>query len=356
MADNRQIERSAAAWLARRDAGAWSEDDQTQLAAWLARSVAHRVAFIRLEHAWQQSARLKVLAADTDQHHASTRLTRPAHAAARATNERTAMDTVAAFRRAGRQGSPARPIRRPIRYLAAAAMVLLVLATGWGWQHYASVSAADYQTAIGSLDTVKLADGSIMTLNSNSRAHVVLSHGKRAVDLQQGEAFFEVAKDPNRPFIVRAGNRRVTAVGTAFAVRRDDGDLRVVVTHGVVRLETDNTPGMPRQATALLPAGSVAIADASGVLVRSDTLQQARDFLAWRDGYLSFHNTTLADAVAEFNRYNTRKIIIDDPAVGAMRVGGNFRWSNVDAFARLLEQGFPIHVVQRDNTLVLQHR
>lgn len=356
MSGSLQIERNAAAWLARRDAGAWSADDEAQLAAWLARSAAHRVAFIRLEHAWQQSARLKVLAAGTDHHRASARVKLPAAAAPGASNGQPGARAYAAAGQDGRQGSPARLIRRPLRYLAAAAMLLLALSAGWSWQHYASVSEADYQTAVGSLDTVKLADGSSMTLNSNSHVHVALSHGKRAVDLRQGEAFFEVAKDPNRPFIVRAGTRRVTAVGTAFAVRRDEGDLRVIVTHGTVRLETDNVSGTPRQATTLLPAGSVAIADPSGVLVRSDSLQQARDFLAWRDGYLSFHNTTLANVVAEFNRYNTRQIVIDDPSVAAMRVGGNFRWSNADAFVRLLEQGFPIHVVQRGDTLLLQHR
>lgn len=356
MSDSLQIERSAAAWLARRDAGAWSADDQAQMAAWLARSPAHRVAFIRLEYAWQQSARLKALAAGTDHHPASARIKPPVPAAPGTSDGPPAARASAAARQDDRQRSPARLIRHPVRYLAAAAMLLLVLSAGWGWQHYAKVSTADYQTAVGSLDTVKLADGSSVTLNSNSHVHVALSHGKRVVDLRQGEAFFEVAKNPNRPFIVRAGTRRVTAVGTAFAVRRDGAGLRVVVTHGLVRLETDNTPGTPRQASALLPAGSVAVADTSGVLVRSDSLQQVRDFLAWRDGYLSFHNTTLANAVAEFNRYNTRQIVIDDPAVAAMRVGGNFRWSNADAFVRLLEQGFPIRVVQRGDTLALQHR
>lgn len=351
--DSQQIEHSAAAWLARRDAGPWSADDQAQLAAWLEHSVAHRIAFIRLEHAWRQSGRLKALGAGADRGKAAACGQIPATQPA--ANQRLPTDVLPDVRRHG-HGSRARLVQHPVRYLAVAAITLLTLSVGWGWWHYANTIEVDYQTTIGALDTVKLADGSTVTLNSDSRVHVAFSNARRSIDLQQGEAYFAVARDPGRPFVVHADGRRVTAIGTAFAVRRDADSLRVVVTHGVVRMEADRSPGAARQATTLLPAGSVAVASAAGVLVRSDSVQQARDLLAWRNGYLSFHDTPLANAAAEFNRYNTHKIVIGDPAVGALRIGGNFRWSNADAFVRLLEQGFPIHVVRRDDTLVLQHR
>jgi len=233
-------------------------------------------------------------------------------------------------------------------------MILVTLALGW--RHYTAVEQASYRTAIGEVQEVPLVDGSSATLSSDSQILVTLSRGERHVDLQRGEAFFVVAKDPSRPFVVSANGRRATAVGTRFAVRREDGAVRVVVTEGVVRLEPESHPGGSRQPTTLLPAGSVALAGDSGVVVHSESVLQAREYLSWRNGFLSFHDTPLASAVAEFNRYNTRKIVIGDTAIGSIRVGGNFRWANTDAFVRLLKQGFPIRAERAHGEIVLYRR
>jgi transmembrane sensor len=361
MASSREIEHAAAAWLARRDAGGWSERDQRQLDAWLDASMAHRVAFIRLDAAWRQSDRLKALGAGvpagvvpargswapsplgaTDDRADEPRHPRPAHAHADAPRR-------AARRHRGQRHSL-------LRHLATAAVLTLLVSLALVWRHYTAVDQASYRTAIGDLQEVPLADGSIATLSSDSRLLVTLSHGERHVDLQQGEAFFAVAKDPARPFVVSAGGRRVIAVGTRFSVRRDAADLRVVVTQGLVRLESDRLPNGLRQPTTLLPAGSVALASDAGVVVHSGSVQQAEEYLSWRSGFVSFHDTPLATAAAEFNRYNARKIVVGDASVGAMRVGGNFRWSNVDAFVRLLAQGFPIQARRQGDTIVLTRR
>ena len=354
MASSRQIEYAAAEWLARRDASAWSAADQTQLTMWLERNVAHRVAFIRLESAWLQSDRLKALGAGVPRGVMPVRgaFTTSAFAAQHSPDASESIPSNTARMTAHSKRRP----RYRLRYVAATAVVLLAISLTLSWRYYTATDDATYQTALGTLQVVKLTDGSVVTLNSNSRVNIALSRRKRLINLRQGEAFFQVARDPGRPFVVTAGSRHVTAVGTAFAVRRSAGDLRVVVTHGVVRLDTDDVPGAVRQATTFLPAGSVAIADASGVVVHFRSVQRARDFLSWRDGYLSFHATPLATAAAEFNRYNAHKIIIADPAVGALRIGGKFRWSNADTFVRLLEQGFPIRVVRRDDAMVLYHR
>ena len=359
MASSREIEHAAAAWLARRDAGDWSERDQQQLDAWLDASVAHRVAFVRLDAAWRQSDRLKALgagvpagvvpargswapspfgAADDDTVEPHRPRSAHAHASRRTTHRH--------------RGNS----RSLLRHLATAAMLALLVSLALVWRHYGAVEQASYRTAIGDLQEVPLADGSIATLSSDSRLLVTLSHGERHVDLQQGEAFFAVAKDPARPFVVSAGGRRVTAVGTRFSVRRDAADLRVVVTQGLVRLESDRLPNGLRQPTTLLPAGSVALASDTGVVVRSGSVQQAEEYLSWRNGFVNFHDTPLAAAAAEFNRYNARKIVIGDASVGAMRVGGNFRWSNTDAFVRLLAQGFPIQARRQGDNIVLTRR
>ena len=358
MASSREIERTAAAWLASRDADHWSELDQVRLDAWLDAATAHRVAFIRLDVAWRHSGRLKALGAGlhtdgvpADHSWASRRSGRvgaPTHAT-RHTPPRSHSHRHAT----SQQRTPPRTL---VRALAIATLIVLVLTLALGWRHYTAVEQASYRTAVGEVQEVPLVDGSTATLSSDSQILVTVSRAERHIDLQRGEAFFAVAKDPRRPFVVSANGRRAIAVGTRFAVRREDDAVRVVVIQGVVRLEPQSRPGGSRQPTTLLPAGSVALAGDTGVVVRSESVLQAREYLSWRNGFLSFHDTPLANAVAEFNRYNTRKIVIGDATIGTMRVGGNFRWANTDAFVRLLQQGFPILAEDQHGDVVLYHR
>ncbi|HWU77834.1 MAG TPA: FecR domain-containing protein [Rhodanobacter sp.] len=372
MASSREIEHTAAAWLARRDTGVWSEQDQIKLDTWLDAATAHRIAFIRLDAAWQQTDRLKVLQAgqpyaampargisispEFDASRVPTVEPVEQHLPAE-TRQRPATVFQAPASASARRGAPTATRRRQRRHLAIAASgIVLCVAFMLSWRHYGAVDRSVFQTMIGDLQQVPLADGSNATLSSDSRIVVTLSHGERHVDLQRGEAFFAVAKDPGRPFVVSAGERRVTAVGTRFAVRRNADGLRVVVTQGVVRLESESHPGSPRQPTTLLPAGSVALASDAGIVVHADSVQEAEEYLSWRSGFVSFHDTPLIAAANEFNRYNARKLVIGDASIGTMRIGGNFRWSNVDAFVRLLQQGFPIRAEHRADSIVLRHR
>ncbi|WP_408951311.1 FecR family protein [Lysobacter sp. Hz 25] len=363
MASSRQIERDAAQWLARREGGDWSALEQAELDAWLAASTAHRVAFLRLDAAWAQSDRLKALGAGTASDgvpargqwmHSSFDLqapraeSMPEPPTPAATGHDAAALVFAPRRSAARGG-------RGLRYAGVAMLALLSVASFWGWQRQAVVEQVSYRTAMGDLSDVALADGSQATLSSDSRIEVALSRSERHVELQQGEAFFDVAKDARRPFAVAAGGRRVIAVGTRFSVRREGADLRVVVTEGTVRLESEPVGGR-RQPTSVLPAGSTAFASRSGVLVRIGSVEDAERQVDWRRGYLVFRDTPLSVAAAEFNRYNARKIVIGDAAAGELRVGGNFRWSNTEVFVRLLEQVTPVRVEHRPDRIVLHSR
>src|SRR5262249_39417186 len=107
-----------------------------------------------------------------------------------------------------------------------------------------------YRTPVGGIESVPTADGSTITLNTDSQIRVALSASERRIELKHGEAYFEVAHDPNRPFVVHAGNKRVIAVGTKFSVRRDYDDVQVVVTEGKVRLEGDDSPQRPVEKSA----------------------------------------------------------------------------------------------------------
>ena len=371
MAASIRIERTAAAWLARRDAGGWSATDQARLDDWLAASVSHRVAWLRLQAAWRESGRLKALGAGLP----AGMVPAPGQWASRwaAPGRKPAVHvgsgrSIDGERPPGPQPGPLDPAalvfapRRPAssrrpRYAAAAATAIIALALALGWHaHSPAVTPVAYGTPVGALETTALADGSEATLSSDSRIVVALSRRERHVELERGEAFFHAARDPERPFVVVTAGHRAVAVGTRFAVRRDAGGMRVVVTEGLVRLESDPAAGGGRQPTTLLPAGSVALAGPHGIVVHTGSVEQARQALSWRNGFLAFHDTTLAAAAAEFNRYNARKIVVADPAAGALRVGGNFRWSNAEAFVRLLERGFPVRAEYGDAAIVVHAR
>jgi transmembrane sensor len=381
------IEEAASTWLIRRDSGAWTPADESRFQEWLEASSLHRVAFWRLETAWEESGRLKALGAgfSSDRPPPPGEWTLTPFFEAR--DEKGAADQVLAggvgiavtpdtlegpknLASIARQLTgvellaPQEPPSRTQRgtRLAAfgmAASLLLALALG-SYHYWLSATADRYTTPVGGIASVPLQDGSNITLNTATEVHVTLSAEEREIDLARGEAFFEVAKDSKRPFVVKAGKKRVIAVGTQFSVLRDGDEIRVIVSEGTVRIEdrgTQSPPVLPltsgNTAAVLLSAGSIAHAGDSGVLVQRESLSETQVQLSWRTGILMFRDQTLAEAAAEFNRYNERKIVIRDPAVADLKIEGNFRATNVDAFIRLLESGFPVHASESDAQIVL---
>jgi transmembrane sensor len=335
----KQIDATASAWLIRRDSESWSAADQACFEEWLNASTLNRVAFLRLELAWDDAARLQALGAGVP----GDKPPPPGH-----WNLTPFFDTVLPDRRP-ETGSR----RRTFRLIAAAAVLLAV---GIGAYVGFTPHGELYATPIGGLASVPMADGSQVTLNTDSQIRIALSDTERRVELGHGEAFFEVSKDAARPFIVRAGNKRVIAVGTKFSVRREGDVVQVVVTEGKVRVE-DRAPAhgyrLDGSADVFLTPGSIARADESGVLVQRKTLPEAEQQLSWRNGVLMFRDQSLGEAAAEFNRYNVRKILIHDPAVAALRIEGNFRATNVEAFVRLMESGFPVRAETHADEIVV---
>ena len=215
---------------------------------------------------------------------------------------------------------------------------------------YFRASGSSYHTAVGGIVAVPLVDGSKILLNTNSELKVDLTESERSVRLEQGEAYFNVAHDPRRPFIVSVGERRIVAVGTAFSVWRNEDDVRIAVTEGKVRFEKSD------RSNVLLPPGSVARTLHDEVTMQQRTVAEVDEALSWRTGFLTFHDTPLADAVAEFNRYSMRKIILEDPAIAALRLSGKFQFSQSDAFVRLLERSFPVQAAWSADRIVLNRR
>ena len=371
MESHKKSEDRAAAWIARRDSGEWTSADEAGLTQWLESSTANRVAFLRLESAWEEARRLKALGAGMRPRevppvggwrHTHFFSSRPAAEPSEGLVQPVESVDLS------RQFEPKR-----IRWRFAAAAASVLLATGIG--SYALLHGRDgdrYSTPIGGIASVPLNDGSNITLNTDSDIRVHLTPTERRVDLGQGEGFFVVAKDPGRPFVVHAGNKTVTAIGTQFSVWRDGDDVRVVVTEGTVSVGatkeklTHRTLSRPHYAdsdvlasgstmpeVARLPAGGIAHITDGDILIESASVPKAEELLTWREGYLTFHETTLAEAAEEFNRYNPHKIMIYDPEVAALRISGTFRPASYDAFVRLLEEGFSIHSKTTDESTVL---
>jgi len=305
------IEEKAAAWLARQDSGEWSSADQAALDAWIEADMAHRVAFLRLQSTWSRADRLAAL-----------------------------------------RGSDfgARPSRRMLGRIAAA-IVAVAVAMGGGLGVIKVVQPGRaYSTEIGGHATVPLRDGTRVELNTDTKLRTSISDDHRTVWLDRGEAYFEVAHDPAHPFVVYAGPRRITVLGTKFLVRREGEGVEVAVVEGRVRVD----PVRQEHAKpAVLTRGDLALAKGEATLLAPPSIQKVETELSWREGMLTFDHSTLADAVSEFNRYNRRKLVVEGDAAAKVRIGGSFEAENIDAFARLLQQAFGLNVEDRGEEIVI---
>jgi transmembrane sensor len=342
--DSERIEAEAAQWLARRDSGRWTEADEAAFAAWQDESTAHRVAVIRLQAVWRRADRLQALGAGVPR----GEIPPPGHWRLSGFPDRAA---VSAAHARGSDRSLLPRAQFHLRALAATILVMLGAVLGW---YSLGRGTNTYSTAIGSMEVVPLADGSRITLNTDSAMRVELSPTERRVRLDRGEAFFEVAKDPTRRFVVHAGDKRIVAVGTKFSVFNSDGAVRVVVTEGLVEVTTaDSAIAVP---VTSVSAGSIAQAGSAGVVVQKLSVAEAESSLSWRSGYIALRDTPLAEAVAEFNRYNEKQIVIADPELADLRVGGNVRTTNVVAFVHVLERGFPVRATDLGDRIVLRRQ
>lgn len=221
----------------------------------------------------------------------------------------------------------------------AAGFIVLVAGSMFAWWQGTTVSGSmSITTALGEHRSVLLSDGSTVTLNTDSHVRLDLNAKTRDVRLVRGEALFEVAKDPNRPFRVYSDNVVVQAIGTEFTVYRHDDETRVTVVEGRVLVDWDTVAAAP----SVAPPPSVQLGAGMQVAVVKDdpqlipvmaNLEKAK---AWTDRRLIFDRETVADIVAEFNRYNREQLICGDPSLGSRRLGGVFNANDPDEFIELL--------------------
>lgn len=202
-------------------------------------------------------------------------------------------------------------------------------------------------TAVGGRSTMTLDDGSVVTLNTQSRVTIDYEKQERHVNLLYGQALFEVAKDPERPFVVSVGDQRITAIGTAFDVRKSLDRVSVTMVEGRAAVETpapetgSSEPSERRTTRTEVSAGEqlIAMTGAAAPEVRPARVELVT---SWRNGILDFRAATLADAVDEINRYSTTQVVLADEEMGELRVNGVFRTGQVTTFVNAMRDVYAI--------------
>lgn len=330
------LDAAAAQWLARRDRGLTPAEQDAYL-QWLREDPRHGPAVFRLEQAWGALDQLAEW--------------RPAH------SPQPNPDLLAPRKRS-------RIYWLSTAALAAAAAVALLIFSG---APKSTVPAPRQAIIHPGPERLTLEDGSTVELNTGARVEVRYTADTRAVQLLQGEAHFSVAKNPARPFIVTAGQVAVRAVGTAFSVALAPREVSVLVTEGKVQVaEAGPAPApageapepAPARGPTVLTAGQQAVINlvtAEPVAAVQDvTPAQVERALSWQGMRLEFVDMPLGNVVADFNRYNRRKLTVADATTAAILVGGNFRADNVEAFVRLLESSFGVTAFRHGDDIVLR--
>ncbi len=320
----------AADWFVRLRSGRETAEDHVAFLDWLAQGPDHQSEFDRIEASWELAGAL-----ESDPEFIAY------------LEEPLAPPAI--------QPGIAQLLRRHGAGLAAAAAILFVLVAVGLWS---GPGGAVYRTAVGEQKLVHLADGSSVHLNTGTEISVAFDDRLRRIRLRRGEAIFSVEKDPVRPFVVAAGEREVRAVGTEFDVLQIDGKVKVTVLKGVVEISAPAVK--PAAGTTVAPGprlapGEQVTYDVAGRVSAKQTADIDR-ITAWRTGWLEFDAATLAEVVAELNRYSPRKVVIGDDVLRDIRISGSFRIGNTDAVVRALEESFAIQAVASGRGVVLVPR
>ncbi|MFV8782355.1 FecR family protein [Microbulbifer sp. SA54] len=244
-------------------------------------------------------------------------------------------------------------VRRRLRWrwLSAAAAVALVGVSALVLQQHYAIEY--YQTGIGEQRVVHLQDGSTLMLNTDSRVGVRYRRNERGLHLERGEAFFMVAKNPARPFVVNVRGSEVRALGTAFNVALREGNVQVAVTQGVVEVKAEGSSGRSQPLATMLPGQGVRYRlaepdDNSGVIPIN-----LEKVTAWQTSRIYFDNERLEDAIAEYNRYTTRKVVLVGSGLADERISGVFNIGDADALAFALQQGFGARINKNDQRILV---
>jgi len=327
-----EIDAMAALWAARLDRGPLTELDQASLDSWLDGN-ARRLGALARAQAILVAVSLAAAKDEPDTLAAAKEAEAPAGTAEAETSKVVSILPRLVSRRRLIQAGTATALAASFGALA-----LLPLGT------------SSYTTARGEVRLLPLADGSVVTMNTDSHIRVNFSKANRTIYLDKGEVLFDVAKNPQRPFLVKAGMAKVQAVGTAFNVRRMGATpVEVMVREGLVKVAT---PQGHRQ-SMMVGANMKAVADASGdITAKKMSNEEMERMLAWREGKIAFSETSLRDAATEFNRYNKIKIEVGNGAVANRTVTGMFSANDPQGFANAAALTLDLKVEEKPGQII----
>jgi transmembrane sensor len=305
---SQEIDDAAAEWAARVDRGALTAEEESALETWLAGDSRHLGAYAKARAVSVRTERARALGPAFD----------PAVFAPpqQPTLSRRRVLSIAGVAAAG----------------AAAITLGIVLQLG----------GRQFSTSLGETRVVSLEDGSVITLNTASRVVVKYTDERRHVELLQGEALFDVAKNPTRPFVVAASDTEVRAVGTSFTIKwLHDKPMQVLVREGLVEVKRTRMPGAPIVRVA---ANSRVVApEHSDTATHPVPPAEVSRELAWRVGRIAFQGETLQEAAEMFARYSETRIVIDDPRIANETITGLFVSNDPVGFSKAVAISLNLH-------------
>ncbi|UQV18927.1 FecR domain-containing protein [Brevundimonas albigilva] len=266
--------------------------------------------------------------------------------ASRALSDQPDMVALTVEARSRSSTGPGRRARRVGVLAPIGAVGAVVMAVAIGWWTWSSQQARPYFTQVGERQVVDLADGSSVLLDTASRIEVRMTGETRLITLTAGQARFDVRPDPDRPFVVVAGDTRVTALGTLFDVRRLGAGARVILVEGRVEVRDENQPGARWD---LAPGQQLETAARQPHVAATDLASAA----SWTAGRLTFEETPIGVAVAEMNRYTRRPIELRVGDLSAVRVSGVFDAGDIDGFVAALRDLYDLEVSRSEDGRVV---
>lgn len=312
--DNAAIKAAANTWWVRLDSDQVSAGERDEFARWLAADPQHRQAFDAICALWNELDAVK---------------------------QRIAKPEIIA---------PKTPWFRSLWAASALAMCCLAL---WLFSPLPMLLRADFHTGYGEMRNIRLSDGSIVHLNSNSALTVNIDGNQRQLTLLQGEAWFEVSPDPPRPFQVHAEHGAVTALGTAFNIRLQRSQTEVSVTEHSVTIDVEQAAGQTLH--AVVSEGQQLVYDPQTGPGKVKAID-SQTVTAWQRGKLVFQDRPLGEVIAELNRYHRGYLLVTDDSIAQRRVNGVFRTDQPLAVLDALESSLQLHSTRINDYLILLHR
>jgi transmembrane sensor len=308
-----EIDARAVAWLTELSEG---ERDEVKFEAWLAESPNNLLAYWRVEAGWDRAGLLSAV--------------RPMRR-----NRAIVFDR-----------------RRWGLWFGRVAAIAFIAGIGTTAVYQLSGDKTEtYVTPVGGHRTVNLVDGSRIELNTDTVLRVNVGGQGRKVELAQGEAYFFVKHDQAHPFTVKVGDHRLVDLGTQFVVRKDEDRMKVGLIEGSVQVEDANAWSQKR--IAVLAAGDVAVATPGKMVITKGSKREFAEDVAWRECRQVFDHARLADAAAEFNRYNDQKLVIADSRVAQLTFSTAFPTHGVDAFVRVAQKSLGLRIEHKNGEILI---